>query len=141
MGNLDEMILVKIKESLANCDKKQLIAFCGELLSNIWEYPQEKLKLIEGLEIKNVQILVEKKPKAKPKPESKPKPKVRKERAKKQEMSDEEIAKYIAEEIKDVKVDGVDFPEDFEPEPEIKEKEEPKQIKLDDEGNVDIMLK
>ena len=125
----EEILLRKIKEGFESLDKKGLVALCEDLLDNLWQNAEERMKFIEGLQITEIGRVTTKKPKPKGKKRGR-KPKKAKEQP---TMTDEQIAKAIAKELNDVEVPEVEAPKpkepEVKPEPKPKPKPEPEKPK------------
>jgi len=141
----EEILLRKIKEGLVGLDNAGLIGLCEGFLDILWQNPEERAKLVEGLQITVYGHDVTKKPKPKGKKRGR-KPKKAKEQL---TMTDEQIAKAIAKELNEVELPEVEAPKPKEykpkpkPEPEKPKEQEDKQenlkpLEVDNEGNTTV---
>lgn len=110
---LETVLKDKIKEAVYTGNKQQITAFADYLFEKIWSMPKERNELLNKLDIVGVTFVPGdepaktkrgRQPKKKPEPAKKKSAKKRTPKKKKESnraLSDEEIARRIAEDLKD----------------------------------------
>jgi len=115
MKKIETILENKFKESLYSMDREELVKTAEYLLERVWNIPTEREKLIESISSINISNVIKEKPKPvskeKVKKESEPKPEpeekapeqkkaVTKKKPETKSLSDEELARIIANELR-----------------------------------------